>query len=423
MAAFTKYLPRFGWDPVVITGPWNPDRSLHDPATAAKIPDGVTVHRTGHTSSKGVRRFFRRLGLLRLFEAVTPSFPMMEGGWIPHGYRKGLRVLEEGGFDLIYSSGYPIASHVVAYLLKRRTGLPWVADYRDEWSIRSILSWPTPLHRRLARRIDARLIRAADAVVTTSPVHTETFTRAFPPEGRQRFLTITNGYDEEDFLGPVPPLAVPPREDRLTLAHVGTVNASRDGDGLLQAVRQLIRSGRVPASEIELLFAGQVHGLSDPWLEEQDVLRIVDYLPHPEAVGTMRASDVLLLLNTERENILGKTFEYLASGRPVLGILTEGATADLVRESSAGPVVDPADVEGIAGQVAEAHERWRSRGLRGEADPGVVRRYSRRETTKALSELFHGLSRDDHPLASRSRLPDPVSSTQDSVNHSSPEGA
>lgn len=391
VAAFTKYLPRFGWQPHVVTGPWNPSRSAHDPSVLSKIPDGVTVHRTGHFGTKGLRRALRRLRLLRLFEAVTPTFPMMDGGWISHGYRKGAQLLDEGGFDLIYTSGYPIASHVVGYLLKRRTGLPWVADYRDEWSIRPVLSWPTPLHRTLAFRIDEMLTGGADMVVTTSPVHTRTFAEAFPHRDGPRYVTITNGFDEEDFAGDIPPLSHPPREDRFTLAHVGTFNASRDADGLLAAVRGLIEEGRVPAERIELLFVGQVKGLEEGWLREKGVLRVVDYVPHPEAVGTMRAADALLLLNREAGNILGKTFEYLAAGRTIVGLLVEGATADVVREVGAGPVLDPGDVEGIRSVVAELYREWEEGRLAHSVDPAVAQRYSRHETTRSLAGLFDGL--------------------------------
>jgi len=409
VAAFTKYLPRFGWRPHVLTGPWNPSRSLHDPSVMAKIPEGVPITRTGHLSTKGVRRLFRRLRLLSLAEAVTPTFPMMDAGWIPHGYREGVRLMEEESFDLIYSSAYPISSHVVAYRLSRRSGLPWVADYRDEWSIRSVLSWPTALHRRLARRIDEKLTGAADAVITTSPVHTRTFGRAFPPKGKQRYVTITNGFDDDDFSVDIPPLSAPPREDRFTLAHVGTFNAWRDADGLLAATRRLIEEGRIPVDRIELLFVGQTKGLEATWLRERGVLREVAYLPHPEAVGTMRAADALLLMNSEVENILGKTFEYLASGRPMIGLLVEGATAELVREAGAGPVLDPGNVDGIAETLAEHFEAWEAGSLRGQADPDVVRRYSRLQTTGRLAEVL------DWAVAEHSPKPDPHGASPNSV--------
>jgi glycosyltransferase involved in cell wall biosynthesis len=409
VAAFTKYLPRFGWRPHVLTGPWNPSRSLHDPSVLAKIPEGVPITRTGHLNTKGVRRLLRRLRLLGLAEAVTPTLPMMDAGWIPHGYREGVRLLEEENFDLIYSSAYPISSHVVAYLLSRRSGLPWVADYRDEWSIRSVLSWPTALHRKLARRIDEKLIGAADAVVTTSPFHTRTFGRAFPPTGNQRHVTITNGFDADDFAGAAPALSVPPQGDRFTLAHVGTFNAWRDADGLLAAMRRLIEEGRVPIDRIEFLFVGQTKGLEATWLRERGVLREVAYLPHPEAVGTMRAADTLLLMNTEVENILGKTFEYLASGRPIIGLLVEGATAELVREAGAGPVLDPGDVDGIAGTLVEYFEAWQAGSLRGQADPDVVRRYSRNETTERLAEVL------DWTVAEHSRAPDSSGVSRSSI--------
>ena len=114
----------------------------------------------------------------------------------------------------------------------------------------------------------------------------------------------------------------------------------------------------------------------------------------------MRAANALLLMNTEVENILGKTFEYLASGRPIIGLLVEGATAELVREAGAGPVLDPGDAVGIARTLAEHFEAWEAGSLRGQADPDVVRRYSRNETTERLAEVL------DQAVAEHSRATD-----------------
>ena len=250
------------------------------------------------------------------------------------------------------------------------------------------LQWPTDVHWSAASRIDELVTESADRVITTSPVHTENFRRAFACRGPDKYGTITNGFDEEDFLGEVPAGGILPDKGRLTLAHVGLFNGWRNADGLMAAVRRLIGAGRIPEERIELLFVGPTLGLSDPWLEERGVLRLVEPVPHGEAVDTMRAADVLLLLNVERHNILGKTFEYLAARRPILALMPAGATADVVTTAGAGEVLRPDDVDAIARAVSASYDRWEEGRLESTAKAPVVESYSRRATTGELAALF-----------------------------------
>ena len=60
----------------------------------------------------------------------------------------------------------------------------------------------------------------------------------------------------------------------------------------------------------------------------------------------------------------GKVFEYLAAERPILALVPpDGAAAELIRESGAGVVVAPEDVDGIASALRDLHARWRDGSL------------------------------------------------------------
>lgn len=385
---FTRYLPEFGWSPHVLTGPIGEYRRIQDEAMLELVPDGIPVTRTDYFDTRRVFRAFGRFHLARVVRALTLSFPNMNSGWIPYGYRAGRRLIAEGDFDLIYSSAYPMASHVVACLLARASGLPWVADYRDEWSLRASMRWPTPIHRRLGRWLDRTLTGAADRVVTTSPGHTASFSDAFPAPGPGRYVTITNGFDPDDFQDPGPPRSKAGPEGRFTISHVGSVFSWRTADPFLEAVRRLVRDGVVPADRIAVNLVGKGTDLDFLELKRLGVLRDVGFVSHPEAVRWMQAADVLLLINTERTNIPGKTFEYLAARRPILAAVRPGPTADLIREMRAGVVVPPDEPGRIAGAVRQLYERWLADELVCRTDDDAVGRYTRRECTRRLAELF-----------------------------------
>jgi glycosyltransferase involved in cell wall biosynthesis len=392
-----KHLARLGWKPHVLTGPGDA-RRLQDPSLLGVVPEDVPVTRTGMIDTGRVFRLLGRLRLARVARMLSPTLPNMEAGWILPAYRAGLRTLERGDFSLIFSSAYPMSSHVTAYLLKKKTGLPWVADYRDEWSTRSILRWPTPLHRWLARRLDQKLITAADTVVTTSPAAVQVLSRAFPLAS-SKYVTITNGFDLDDFkmnrrVSPLPALSGGHgRNGKLHIAHVGSTFPWQKPQLFLTAVERLIEDGALKAGELRIHFVGNSGELSSERLEADGIFRRTPYVDHATAINVMAACDLLLVINGESVSIPGKIYEYLAADRPILAILPPGPAADIIMTTGAGTVVPP-EVEEIAAALRRLVESWREGKLSYDADPTVVAQYSRRETTRQLAEAFESVMKD-----------------------------
>ena len=360
-AYFTKYLSRNGWRPHVLTGPGD-CRRLQDASLLQVIPEDVPVTRTGMLGTERFLQLLGRVRLARVARTVTPSLPNMTGGWIPHAYRAGLRLLESREFDLIYSSAYPMASHVVACLLKRKTGLPWVADYRDEWSTRALCRWPSPLHRWLAGRLDRRLMAASDFVVTTSAATTQLFSREFPARDPSKYVTVTNGFDEEDFAaarkasrGGDP--EAHRNEGRFRIALVGSVFPWHKPELFLRALDRLIEARVVRADQLDVVFVGNSCELRSDRLQRAGVIRRLDYVDHATALRWMLSADVLLLTNGESGSIPGKTFEYLAAERPILAILPPGPAADIVERTGSGRVVG-LDVGEIAAGLQAFLRAW-----------------------------------------------------------------
>jgi hypothetical protein len=180
---FVTYLPDSGWEPVVIA-PRDPAYWLVDPGSLARLPAGLEVHRsflyeparlhrtlsrlagrgrrttaqrltaTGDGSPRGAARTFARWAWLAAVRTLT--FPDEQMTWIPWAVRSTVRAHRSRPAHAIYSSASPVTAHLVAGLAKRRTGLPWIADFRDPWIgnsfLRAIPAAPAP-RRALDRRV------------------------------------------------------------------------------------------------------------------------------------------------------------------------------------------------------------------------------------------------------------------------------
>ncbi len=450
---FAKYLPELGWEPVVYT-PSNPEAPARDESLLAEV-DGVEVIRT---------RIFEPYGLYaKLFrreKAAAPKVNTVDAGkrslagriamwlrgnlfipdpkclWVGPSVRFLQDYLREHPVDIIISTGPPHTMHLIARALARKTGLPWVADFRDPWT--KVFYFKhlslTACSRRRHEKLEKQVLDDASLVVAVSPMVQDEF-RAMTDTP---VALVTNGFDEADYGGcPVgaghdaltasqaccgsPSVTPGSAEGLFTLTHTGLF--ARDGIptvlwevlaekcGADAEFRQKLRIalvGKTDREVLESLSAAGLQGNVTDW----------GYQPHPEAVARQMAASVLLLpLRKEPEYkavLPGKLFEYLGSGRPILGIgAPDGAMARILQDltdsvpetDAAAPGYAVCDWEDKAAMKAYIDNAWEqfcksSRGASEETDSTQaaagpsrpdVSRYSRRSTAAAMARLLDGL--------------------------------
>jgi glycosyltransferase involved in cell wall biosynthesis len=363
---FVRYLPACGWRPVVVTV-----REVcyydEDPSLLDEVPLEALVLRTG---SLDPLRIAYRLGLRPQYATDSRAqgsilrricFPDNQAGWIPFAVMRALRVMRHERVDAIFSTFPPASGHLAAWTLHRLTGLPWVADFRDGWADGEFIQGQGALRQFLTRRLQAAFARRAAHLTAVSEEIAgglKTSDSAVP------VTVLPNGYDPDDFTG-IPPL---PETKRFVLTYAGALNAARNPEPLFQALRRLFDRQPGRAERIEVRLAGAVIGLDIGRMVQQyglqGVVRPLGYLPHRDALAQILAADALALLITSGAHPAagvptGKIYEYLASGRPVLGIAPAGAASDLLRRFGRGATVAPHDIDGIArliGTWMDEHE-------------------------------------------------------------------
>jgi len=122
------------------------------------------------------------------------------------------------------------------------------------------------------------------------------------------------------------------------------------------------------------------------------------YQPHEVAVREQRnASFLLLCLRQEPEYasaVPGKIFEYLASGRPILGIgQTNSMMANIIRETSTGVVYDWDDKVNIRKWVDFCWDEFKDGELKDNISD--ISKYDRRVITKQLAGYLDEMTRDN----------------------------
>ncbi len=449
MLKFTKYLPHFGWRPVVLTVREDAAYPVRDASLWADVPEGTRVIRTPITEFYGAYRALagqaggdarraaaagsqqrgargaargaddaapidlasRRMDvggsrggggggggggrMERLLRWVRAGLFVPDGrvGWIPHALGPGARAIREERASVLLSSGPPFTANVIGGLLNRRTGVPWVQDYRDPWTDATFYPDRPRLARALDRSIERWTVRRAARTIAVNEEILADLGRLVPSIDPARcFAVLPNGFDEEDF-------ALVPRiePEKLTLVHTGTLWKSRDPVILREALASLAREEPDIASTTEVLLAGRIDpevlaAFAVPPLDR--IVRPCGYLEHAASLRLLRSGHLCLLFVGEdreaRGMLTGKVFEYLGSGTPILAIAPpEESAARLIRDCRAGFVVAPSDGAGIREILRSLWTRWRD-GERHFADPDAERiaQYGRKRLTGRLSEIL-----------------------------------
>ncbi|MFL6216332.1 MAG: glycosyltransferase family 4 protein [Blastocatellia bacterium] len=421
---FARYLPDHGWQPIVITpahGAYLIDDSLDDGQSS-----GVEVVRTGYVdlssnfkrlagartpdespqASEVSERAGNGRGALNLLRRAVRTWvyiPDGQVGWYPYAVSAGRRAIASQEVAAIYSTSFPVTAHLAAYRLKRATGKPWIADFRDLWTENHYADYASRMRKRIDQRIEASLLEHADLITTVSDEWAETLRRM--TRGRKRVEVIRNGFDADEFAS-----VKRQRPERWTVTYVGLFyGAKQDPSSFLEALRRVIGSGVVPREAARF----NIVGATDPYVREMaarfnvaDITNFTGFVPHAEALAEQASSSLLLLIlhqaQTNAGHIPGKLYEYLGARRPILALAPESfEAARLIRESRAGVVVESEDVAGIERALVDSYKAYQS-GRDESLNHHDLSRFERRAQAGQLADLLNELAAS--PDAERARL-------------------
>jgi glycosyltransferase involved in cell wall biosynthesis len=390
---FVQQLPALGWEPVVLSiHPSNYERTSND--LLADVPPGVRVVRAfgldgaRHLAFKG-----------RHFSAFTRPDRWMS--WRFDGVRQGLKLVRELRPQALWST-YPIATaHAIGAALAQKTGLPWVADFRDPMAQPGYPADPQT-HAAFVG-IEQQAVAHAAALTFTTPGAGRTFGQRYAAAG-PRIHLLENGYDEDSFATAEQALAAaggpqPLVPGAITLLHSGIVYAKeRDPRALMAALGALKARGALVPGRMRLRFRASVNeGLLQELAAQhqvQDLIELCPPVPYRQALAEMLQADGLLVMqgNDCNDQVPAKTYEYLRAGRPILGLADPpGDTAQVLARAGCpdiAPLESQAAIEAAVLEFVAAVEQERATRPTAQA----VHAASRHSRSVQLAALLHSVT-------------------------------
>lgn len=387
---FVQHLPKFGWQPLVLTASPRAYEETSDDQMREVPPATVVERAFALNTARHLSIFGRYPGSLAL--------PDRWATWRFAAVPAGMSMIRRYRPDAIWST-YPIATaHVIGSTLAKRSGLPWIADFRDPMAQDGYPSDPRAW--RAYQRIEEDTLRTAAASVFTTPGCADLYRTRYPaiPD---RSTVIENGYDEETFARAAAgsgPGRARPDSDRFVLLHSGVVYPDeRDPRPLFEALGRLKTAGVLTAANFCLRLRASAY---DPMLADlaathdiADLVSLEPAIPYHLALQEMLEVDGLLILQASNCNqqIPAKLYEYVRAGRPVLALTDPiGDTATTLVASGLTSIARLDDPSAIAGAIPAFISRVRSGG-ESLATAEAIAASSREGRARSFAALLDGV--------------------------------
>jgi len=398
-AKFAKYLPAYGWEPVILTRETN-RLVLRDDTLLEDLPSGMEIIRTPARDLTALPGVLSKAGKFIAWKILVPDGEVL---WMKHALEKALARLGKGDISCLYTTSYPYSDHLMGLEIRKAyPGIPWVADFRDEWTNNPyLLDKPHPEWRaRRERRMERQVLEKADRLIANTPVMKRNFLALHPDlDLDRRMHVIPNGYDDEDFR--LDRKENPEgREYRFTITYTGSLYQRRTPDVFLEAAGRLVESGIIPADKLRIRFIGSMKEGPVRRVARQSglegIVEVLPYMNHKDCIEHMLKSHVLLLLEGGRGSecfYTGKLFEYIRANRPILALVPlKGAAADLVRRTRTGIICDWSDTAAVERGIAELYDRWTRGSMTLNPNLGEIRKYERKALAGKLAGILDELA-------------------------------
>ena len=410
--AFIRYLPSFGWHPVVITtnlmgkadlpdtyhtyDPWRLHRLFKRESTVGGQPNN------GPTTPKPFSKSIKQ----RLIDFIyTWVFvPDRQILWAIFALIPALLLIRRHKINVLYSTSPPVSSHLLGLALSWFTGKPWVLDLRDPWTFEAISPYSinNDWRYRVEKWLEKRCVKRASIIIANTPAAALHYQEIYPTWAH-KILAITNGYDAERLKEAIETINQAPAtlqfgHDVRVISHIGNFSRYTDAAAIptlfLQALRSLLDSGAITQDTTRVVFAGNIKMELVAAIAKYDLQSIVvlpGQITHIDALRLAVLSDVLLVYDPPdggQTYVRGKVYEYLGARKRILALIPDGGMRDLLAQVDLAVLAYPDDLE----EVLEALGTCLNQAISIENTVDSSNPYEYRNITQKLAQILDTLS-------------------------------
>jgi hypothetical protein len=384
ISKFVKYMPQFGYIPIVLTT--HPNSKIVDFSLLNDLPEKININRTvdfgryipGDLKNKILSKYF-----------IPDKFLF----WKLTAIRTGLRLIRENNIELIFSTSPPHSVHLIAREVAEKTNIPWVADFRDEWT--AFPSFYKQKKQLLQQKQEYEVLQFCSHVVTVTNTCKKNFTKKI---AAKKVTVIRNGFDKEDFTHIQKDFQN--KTNKITITYCGRLNQLHSPDLLFRYLSDGTKADNSFGKKINVVFIGNIENKKylNKYPELKDVVNFLPYQSHKQCIESMANSTLLLLLATKMDStefIPAKLYEYMFLRKPIFAIISSsGELSQLLNVYGNRYVAFENDPDAVKSMLSKIINDYENDLLKNPDDNGFVSQFSRKKLTSDLSEVFNRISGD-----------------------------
>ncbi len=392
---FVKYLRNFGVEPIVFTVD-KKNYPITDKSLVTQIPEKIEVIKQkifepGQTVSKNNSSgflsknpsFFQRFKNYIRANFFIPDAKMF---WIRPSTKKIINYIKKNPVDFIISTGPPHSVHLIAKKVKEKTGVKWLADFRDPWTEIDYFHH-LPLTKKSINKhlkLEKEVLENADIVTVISKTMKLNYDKF-----NANVHVITNGYDDAVLS------KIPDMDKSFTITHIGLINSDRNPLMFWKVIAEIIEENEIFEQKVQINLVGTIADEVRNNIRELELEKYVNYtqyIPNQSVASFQMKSQVLLLLvnhvPSAKNIVTGKVYEYLRAKRPILAIAPiDGDLAEIIDETQSGLVIDFEDYEGLKKAILIYFKHFLMGELNIESEN--IEKYHRKHLTEQLVNLIN----------------------------------
>jgi len=333
---------------------WDPAH-FYNKAAGEKNKIGI-----GMSTASKQKSFIQKMGLWFRANVFIPDSRVF---WVKPSYKFLKKYIEQNNIDVIVTTGPPHSIHLIGLKLKKYFDkkIIWVADFRDPWSEIYYIEVLKPSQWALnkIKKYEYKTLTNADIITVTANDLAKKFQKI---SNNINIQVIENGYEKIFFEKDV--LTIAP--SKFNIVHLGVLSQPRNPSNLWKALDEIKKQNKEFSNISEIKLIGNIDGSIIEEIKKNDLQDITQILPpvsHQESIKYQRDAAILLLIienaSSAKSIIPGKIFEYLAAGRPILGIgPTDGEVSMILGNSEYAKMIEWDDLQGIKDFILNIYKKY-----------------------------------------------------------------
>ena len=240
--------------------------------------------------------------------------------WGKNAITEALKLAENEQFDIIHSISLPCSAHRVAFELKKKLNIPWIAQFYDPWSGNPYRVMRSSRMRNKDLSFEKNVAMNADYIIHPCDAMVDHWKTLYGENIVEKVGVLP-------FVAEIPNFEVRKRvNDKLVISHIGNFSKNRRADVFIKAISMLNESIK---NKIQVNFVGTVESDDIKLIQQyglENIFKLVGTISEAECYDYYEKSDLFLIIDTDCSPNLfypSKILKYFRYKKPILGITTE----------------------------------------------------------------------------------------------------